>query len=63
MCTVGGDLIGCKGILTQWVHCEFIVGFETILPVVTHQVLFGYFLKDIHQFAHILPTRYMVGTL
>jgi hypothetical protein len=54
---------GGKGVLTQWVHCEFIVGFETIRPVVTHQVLFGYFLKDTHQFAHILPTGYMVGTL
>jgi hypothetical protein len=30
---------GGKGVLTQWVHCEFIVGFETIRPVVTHQVL------------------------
>ena len=53
---------GGKGVLTQWVHCEFIVGFETIRPVVTHQVLFGYFLKDTHQFTCILPTGYMVGT-
>ncbi|KAF9785920.1 hypothetical protein BJ322DRAFT_1020091 [Thelephora terrestris] len=40
---------GGKGVLTQWVHS------------VTHQVLFGYFLKDTHQFAHILPTGYMIS--
>ncbi|KAF9778107.1 hypothetical protein BJ322DRAFT_1025208 [Thelephora terrestris] len=42
---------GGKGVLTQWVH------------FVTHQVHVGYFLRDTHQFACILPTGYMVGIL
>ena len=29
---------GGKGTLTQWVHCEFIVSFEAICPVITQQV-------------------------
>ena len=34
---------GGKGVITQWVHGEFIVSFETILPVNTHQVCVEYF--------------------
>ena len=29
---------GGKGSLTQWVHCEFVVSFEAIHPVITQQV-------------------------
>ena len=32
-----------KGIITQWVHGEFIVSFETICLVNTHQVCVEYF--------------------
>ena len=52
-----------KGIITQWVHGEFIVSFETICPVNTHQVCVEYFKKVTLHFTHILPTGYMVGTL
>ena len=34
---------GGKGVITQWVHGEFIVSFETICPVNTHQVSAEYF--------------------
>ena len=54
---------GGKGVITQWVHGEFIVCFETIRPVNTHQVCVEYFKKVTLHFAHILPTGYMVGTL
>ena len=53
---------GGKGVITQWVHGEFIVSFETIHPVNTHQVYVEYFKKVTLQFACILPTGYMVGT-
>ena len=32
-----------KGVITQWVHGEFIVSFETICPANTHQVCVEYF--------------------
>ena len=34
---------GGEGSLTQWVHCEFVVSFETIRPVITQQVCGGFF--------------------
>ena len=34
---------GGEGSLTQWVHCEFIVSFEAIRPVITHQVCGEFF--------------------
>ena len=34
---------GGKGVITQWVHGEFIVSFETICLVSTHQVCVEYF--------------------
>ena len=34
--TVGDVHTGGKGAFTQWAHCEFIVGFETIRPANTH---------------------------
>ena len=34
---------GGKGTLTQWVHCEFVVSFEAIRPVVTQQVCGEFF--------------------
>ena len=34
---------GGKGAFTQWVYCEFIVGFETIRPANTHQANSGFF--------------------
>ena len=34
---------GGKGTLTQWVHCEFVVSFEAICPVVTQQVCGEFF--------------------
>ena len=34
---------GGKGSFTQWVHCEFIVSFEAIGPVVTQQVCDEFF--------------------
>ena len=37
------DDTGGKGVITQWVHGEFIVSFETIHPVNTHQVRVEYF--------------------
>ena len=36
-------ITGGKGVITQWVHGEFIVSFETIHPVNTHQVCVEYF--------------------
>ena len=34
---------GGEGSLTQWVHCEFVVSFEAICPVITHQVCGEFF--------------------
>ena len=34
---------GGEGTLTQWVHCEFIVSFEAICPVITQQVCDEFF--------------------
>ena len=34
---------GGKGSLTQWVHCEFIVSFEAIHPVITQWVCGEFF--------------------
>ena len=34
---------GGKGSLTQWVHCEFVVSFEAIRPVITQQVCGEFF--------------------
>ena len=34
---------GGKGSLTQWVHCEFVVSFEAIRPVITQQVCSEFF--------------------
>ena len=34
---------GGEGALTQWVHCEFIVSFEAIRPVITQQVCGEFF--------------------
>ena len=36
-------ITGGKGVITQWVHGELIVSFETIHPVNTHQVCVEYF--------------------
>ena len=36
-------LTGGKGVITQWVHGEFIVSFETICSFNTHQVCVEYF--------------------
>ena len=38
-----GDLTGGEGTLTQWVHCEFVVSFEAIHPVITQQVCGEFF--------------------
>ena len=34
---------GGEGALTQWVHCEFVVSFEAIRPVITQQVCGEFF--------------------
>ena len=34
---------GGEGSFTQWVHCEFVVSFEAIRPVVTQQVCGEFF--------------------
>ena len=34
---------GGEGTLTQWVHCEFVVSFEAICPVITQQVCGEFF--------------------
>ena len=34
---------GGEGTLTQWVHCEFVVSFEAIHPVVPQQVCGEFF--------------------
>ena len=34
---------GGKGSFTQWVHCEFVVSFEAIRPVITQQVCGEFF--------------------
>ena len=34
---------GGEGALTQWVHCEFVVSFEAICPVITQQVCGEFF--------------------
>ena len=39
---VGNDA-GGEGSLTQWVHCEFVVSFEAICPVITQQVCSEFF--------------------
>ena len=36
-------LTGGKGSFTQWVHCEFVVSFEAIRPVITQQVCGEFF--------------------
>ena len=47
-------LTGGEGSLTQWVHCEFVVSFEAICPVITQQVLVSSFKK--------YPPKYPLGT-
>ena len=37
------NFTGGKGAFTQWAHCEFIVGFETIRPANTHWANYGFF--------------------
>ena len=34
---------GGKGSLTQWVHCEFVVSFEAIRPVITQRICGEFF--------------------
>ena len=34
---------GGEGSFTQWVHCEFVVSFEAIRPVITQQVYGEFF--------------------
>ena len=38
-----GDITGGEGSFTQWAHCEFIVSFEAIRPVITQQVCGEFF--------------------
>ena len=38
-----GPLTGGEGTLTQWVHCEFVVSFEAIRPVITQRVCGEFF--------------------
>jgi len=40
-----GAVTGGKGQFTQWVHCEFVVGFETIRLAHTQQVSSEHFQK------------------
>ena len=42
---VSSAITGGEGQYTQWVHCELIVGFETIHPANTQQVSGGRFQK------------------
>ena len=44
---------GDKGLITQWVHAEFMVGSETIRPTFTQWVRGGYFSK--------VPTKVPTG--
>ena len=37
------DDTGGKGSLTQWVHCEFVVSFEAIRPVITQRICGEFF--------------------
>ena len=37
------EVTGDEGSFTQWVHCEFVVSFEAIHPVVTQQVCGEFF--------------------
>ena len=39
---VFGDT-GGEGSFTQWVHCEYVVSFEAIRPVITQQVCGEFF--------------------
>ena len=39
----GWDVTGGEGSFTQWVHCEFVVSFEAIRPVITQQVCGEFF--------------------
>ena len=64
---------GGEWTLTQWVHCEFIVSFEAIRPVVTQQVYgeffqkvptkvpTGYFLNETPEFVSKEPTKLPSG--
>ena len=68
---------GGRGTLTQWVHCEFVVSFEAICPVITQQVCgeffwkvptkvpSGYFLNESPEFVSKepskLPSRYFLN--
>ena len=68
------DLTGGEGSLIQWVHCEFVVSFEAICPVITQQVCgeffqkvptkvpTGYFLNETPEFVSKEPTKYPAGT-
>ena len=40
---VVNPVTGGKGSFTQWVHCESVVSFEAICPVITQQVCGGFF--------------------
>ena len=44
-CTGNTAITGGEGSITQWVHAEYIVGFETIRSHFTQWVHGGYFLK------------------
>ena len=66
---------GGEGQYTQWVHCELIVGSETICPAHTQQVSgghfykvpstkpSGYFLNELTLFFHKVFTMYPGGIL
>ena len=41
--TVGRRVALTEGSFTQWVHCEFVVSFEAIRPVITQQVCGEFF--------------------
>ena len=47
-------LTGGEGSLTQWVHCEFVVSFEAIRPVITSRYVVSSFKK--------YPPKYPLGT-
>ena len=65
---------GGEGSLTQWVHCEFVVSFEAIRPVITQRVCSeffskvptkvptGYFLNETPEFILKNPLNYPAGT-
>ena len=58
--SINGDNTGGEGQYTQWVHCELIVGSETICPAHIQRVNSGHIWKVPTNLPSEIPSRYIL---